>query len=46
MKTYIQQNFYLKKVKKKKKKNRCKFPFFQKITNMLKVTKRQSLSPP
>ena len=45
MKTYIQQNFYLKKVKKKKKK-RCKFPFFQKITHMLKVTKRQSLSPP
>ena len=45
MKTYIQQNFYLKKVKKKKK-NRSKFPFFQKITHMLKVTKRQSLSPP
>ena len=44
MKTYIQQNFYLKKVKKKK--NRCKFPFCQKITHMLKVTKRQSLSPP
>ena len=46
MKTYIQQNFYLKKVKKKKKKKRCKFSFCQKITHMLKVTKRQSLSPP
>ena len=42
MKTYIQQNFYLKKVKKKNR----KFPFCQKITHMLKVTKRQSLSPP
>lgn len=34
------------KGKKKKKKNRCKFPFCQKITHMLKVTKRQSLFPP